>query len=243
MIIKKWILHAETMKNSWKQHSYRNRSTILHPAPSLIVRYLSIVLKKLWSRKSSGLEKLWREAHDNISKLNQSQFCTKPFGMFISRSCTFAHNASQVPRTEFHSSARTRLRCPSCTKLQLIIVRFVRARDYWAVTRHGARSPGLRQTSSRSSKGSSWRWPRWFWSFRKKEASAEPLVLRIDRYCVFFWINEGSALEPVSKGAPRPSCNEELAPHLWALPPVQQGFLNLHCAISCAYWKHIMRNA
>ena len=27
-----------------------------------------------------------------------------------------------------------------------------------------------------------------------------PLVLRIDRYCVFFWINEGSPLEPVSEG-------------------------------------------
>ena len=35
-----------------------------------------------------------------------------------------------------------------------------------------------------------------------------PLVLRIDRYCVFFWINEGSPLEPVhvhvSEGRPVP---------------------------------------
>ena len=29
-----------------------------------------------------------------------------------------------------------------------------------------------------------------------------PLVLRIDRYCVFFWANEGEPLEPVHVHVP-----------------------------------------
>ena len=49
-----------------------NRSIIpRHDEPPLIVRYLSIVLEKLESRKTSKIEKLWREAHDNTrSKAN-----------------------------------------------------------------------------------------------------------------------------------------------------------------------------
>ena len=43
-----------------------NRSIIpRHDEPPLIVRYLSIVLEKMKSRKTSKLEKLWREAHDD----------------------------------------------------------------------------------------------------------------------------------------------------------------------------------
>ena len=41
------------------------------------MRYLSIVLEKLESRKTSGLEKLWREAHDNTCAQNQkAHLCT-----------------------------------------------------------------------------------------------------------------------------------------------------------------------